>query len=123
MVDGRYIEAENVGAPVNTEHREFDPCIAPDGSFLLFISNRPGSPDREYDMYVSFRSQDDAWSEPRAVGSALGKNPGLPTLTSDGRFLFFVGNFSSAAEEWNIYWVDAKVLDPFRPRDSGAAQK
>jgi hypothetical protein len=40
LVDGQFQAPENLGAPINTERWEFDPFIAPDGSFLLFASSR-----------------------------------------------------------------------------------
>jgi hypothetical protein len=42
LVDGRYAEAENLGAVVNGDRNDFEPFIAPDESFLIFMSGRLG---------------------------------------------------------------------------------
>ncbi len=99
---------------MNSEHREFDPCVAPDGSYLLFVSNRPADPEREYDLFISFLSPDGSWSEPRGLGRVLGTNPGLPNVTPDGRF-FFYADYSGVLEETDIHWVDTGIFDQFRP--------
>ncbi len=40
--------------------------------------------------------------------SYLGQDPPDPSLSPDGRYLFFCG------DDGNIYWADRKILDPFR---------
>ncbi|MCP4204516.1 MAG: hypothetical protein GY769_21615, partial [bacterium] len=117
LEDGKYTSVENLGAPVNSEHREFDPCVAPDGSYLLFVSNRPADPDREYDLFISFLRPGGTWSEPRGLGHLLGTNPGLPNVTPDGRFLFYA-DYSGVLEETDIHWVDTGIFDQFRPPGS-----
>ena len=44
---------ELLGAPVNTQSYEGDPCIAPDGRFLVFYSGRVGGHGGT-DLYVTF---------------------------------------------------------------------
>ena len=85
---------------------DYTPFVAPDESFLLFSSNRPLVSDKE-EMYihVSFRLPDGSWSTPRRVFDIPGR---FPSLSPDGRYLFFCG------DSGNIYWVDAKVLEPLR---------
>ena len=39
--DGSWTKARNLGAAVNTEHREFCPSVSRDGKYLFFTSNRP----------------------------------------------------------------------------------
>jgi Tol biopolymer transport system component len=39
--DGGWTEARNLGAVVNTEHREFCPSVSRDGKYLFFTSSRP----------------------------------------------------------------------------------
>ena len=51
LVDGKYAEPENLGNPVNSDLNEFEPYIAPDQSFLIFMSeNRDGRGDT--DLYA-----------------------------------------------------------------------
>ncbi|MCP3998751.1 MAG: hypothetical protein GY722_27320, partial [bacterium] len=41
LPDDTWTKARNLGAPVNTEHREFCPSVSPDGKYLFFTSRRP----------------------------------------------------------------------------------
>jgi Tol biopolymer transport system component len=118
FVDGKFQAPENLGAPVNTERWEFDPFIAPDGSFLLFASSRPGGLG-DSDLYISFRGADGSWSEPRNLGAPVNTiGPDYtPMLTPDGKYLFYT---SGPTGPDDLYWVDAKVLDRFRPVPAAA---
>ena len=113
FVDGKFQAPENLGPPINTERWEFDPFIAPDGSFLLFASSRPGGLG-DSDLYVSFRGADGSWSEPRNLGAPVNTiGPDYtPVVTRDSRYLFYT---SGPTGPDDIYWVDAHVLDRFRP--------
>ncbi len=46
--------------PVNSDYREDSPFVAPDGSYLIFVSDRPGSYGKG-DLYISFRDQSGGW--------------------------------------------------------------
>lgn len=114
LVHGRFERPENLGAPINTEYWDFDPFIAPDESYLIFGSDRPGGLGR-WDLYISFRTKDGSWSPPRNMGKPI-NGPGndlTPMLSPDGRYLFFA---SDRAGSNDIYWVDARVIEPFRPQ-------
>jgi len=113
-VDGRFERPENLGAPINTEAWEFDPFIAPDESYLIFSSSRPGGLGK-WDLCVSFRAKDGSWSAPRSMGDAINSpaNDFSPMVSPDGKYLFFA---SDRAGSNDIYWVDARVIEPFRPQ-------
>ena len=42
LPDGGFAEPVNLGAPINTEHGEGDTWVAPDESYLVLTSGRPG---------------------------------------------------------------------------------
>jgi hypothetical protein len=96
-----------LGAPVNRNSYEGDPCIAPDGRWLVFYSARDG---RSADLYVSFRDATGGWGEPVSLG------PDFNTpddeygahLSADGRRLFFTRH---SAQRDGIYWVSASAVD------------
>jgi Tol biopolymer transport system component len=139
LVDGEYREAELLPPPVNTEDSEGDALIAPDESFIIITGRATDPPDsRDYDLYVSFRHEDDSWSERIWLGDKVNSDQGenCPTLSPDGRFFFFTSRRSVGApgqkesyvelhERWNlpgfghghgdIYWVDAAVIEALRP--------
>ena len=107
-LDGRWSIPENLGVPVNTVGREFDPFIAPDESYLIFASARPGGLGNA-DLYVSVRHPDGSWGEPVNLGPGVNSATGdyTPMLSPDGRYLFFT---SGAVGSDDIYWVDARVI-------------
>ncbi|UCE19599.1 MAG: PD40 domain-containing protein [Gemmatimonadota bacterium] len=103
-VNGRYVESELLSANINTPYAEMHPSIAPDESFLVFDSTRPGGKGWA-DFYVSFRRADDTWSEAvRIDGMCTAGNDIIPTLSPDGRYVFFTMNM-------DIYWVDAGIIE------------
>jgi hypothetical protein len=111
--EGRWTTPENLGAPVNTTGREYDPFIAPDQSWLIFASERPGGYGAA-DLYVSFRRPDGSWGEPKNLGPSVNTagSEYTPTLSPDGRYLVFTGGRFGD----DIYWVDAKVIQSLAPR-------
>jgi ankyrin repeat protein len=104
LVEGRYQKPENLGAPINTPAEEGFPCIAPDGSYLLF--------GRSFDIFVSFRGKDGRWGDAVRLGPEV-NTPGmenLPIVSPDGKYLFFSRNQQS-------YWIGASVIEDLRPKD------
>ena len=106
---------ENLGRRINTESREYDPFIAPDESYLIFASERPGGLGAA-DLYISFREAGGAWGDPKNMGTAVNSSAAdyTPMLSPDGKYLFFT---SSRQAQDDIYWIDARVIDTFRPAD------
>ena len=56
-MNGAYAAAEPLGDSLNGAGNEFDPCIAPDQSHMIFTSDRPGGRGGS-DLYVSYRRGD-----------------------------------------------------------------
>jgi len=81
----------NLGPVVNTPYEE-DRChISPDGLSLLLDSDRPGG-QGGWDIWVATRATtSDPWTEPVNLGPPVNgtANDGDPTLSADGRVLFF----------------------------------
>jgi len=110
--DSEYLEVENLGSVINTEFNDHDPFIAPDESYLVWCSDRPGGLG-ENDLYVSYRMQDGAWATPRNLGEGI-NTPGddtRPYVTTDGKYLFFNSTISGSRD---IYWIDAGMIDTYR---------
>jgi hypothetical protein len=113
LVNGQAERPENLGSPINSEHSDFDPFIASDGSYLIFASDRPGGLGNA-DLYISFRGKDGSWAEPHNMGAVV-NSPYLeyaPMLSPDGKYLFFTSGRGGADD---IYWVDARVIGVLRP--------
>jgi tetratricopeptide (TPR) repeat protein len=109
LVDGKYSEAEIFGPEINTDHFDAHPCVARDESFLVFDSDRPG----EFafsELYVSFRGDNDSWSEAVNLGPAI-NSPGInqcPMLTPDGKYLLYNSHD-------DIYWVSTDAISRLKP--------
>jgi hypothetical protein len=106
-IQGQLI-AENLGSPVNSSAWDWGPCVAPDGSYLIFTSERSGGYGYS-DLYVIFKKENDSWTSPvnmewSKAGINLKKaGTGNATLSPDGRFLFF-------SRSGDIYWVSTKII-------------
>lgn len=105
LVDGAYGEPENLGDAINTENPETYPFIAPDQSYLLFVSVGrpdspvgPGAPYPRSDIYVSHR-RGGRWTPARRLPAPVNTDTteSSPFVSPDGRTLFFSSerNFTS----------------------------
>ena len=134
--DGKFGKAVKLGPAVNTEYREFDPYAAPDESFIIFASERPGGFGRS-DLYISFKKEDGAWTPAVNMGERINSEGSdfCPMLSPDGKYLFFTSNRSKLKEFpenpmdyttfWkmhiesqnglsDIYWVDANIIEDIK---------
>jgi Tol biopolymer transport system component len=107
----RTLVAELLGAPINTRSYEGDPCVAPDGRFLVFYSARDG---RSADLYVSFRDRQGGWEAPVNLGAAFNSpnDEYGAHLSSDGKLLFFTRHTPQGNA---IYWVATSAIDKLKP--------
>jgi hypothetical protein len=114
IVGEQYAEPELLNESINTEYPDRCPYIAPDESYLIFSSKRPGGYGG-FDLYVSFRSKNGSWIEPHNLGPDvnLKYHERFPGVSPDGRFLFFTR--PNGKNNGDIYWVDARVLDDLKP--------
>ncbi len=110
---GQYTAPERVKGSVNTEFNEHDPFVAPDESYLIFTSNRPGGYGKE-DLYITFREPGGTWTEVRNMGKSINSSgyDFCPMLSPDNKYLFFTRNINRNGD---IYWVDAKIIQEFQP--------
>ncbi|HSG27216.1 MAG TPA: hypothetical protein VLA34_01960, partial [Candidatus Krumholzibacterium sp.] len=110
---GRPRQVEGPGGTVNTEYSEAHPFIAPDESYLIFNSRRPGGAG-EGDLYVSYRLDDGSWTEAvnlEALNTPYGDWGA--TVSPDGKYLFFTRNMTGNGD---IYWVSTDIIEELRPR-------
>ena len=87
--DGRYLPAENLGAAVNSAGDEYEAYVAPDQSFVVVASIRPGGLGQS-DFYLSY-FHDGAWTEAKNLGAPInsaGKEYG-GKISNDGTQFYF----------------------------------
>ena len=87
---GKFEGPENLGPAINGPAEEYEGCIAPDESFLVFMA--AGRPDDAGggDLYISYR-KDGEWAAAKHFGPAINRR-GLeisPYLSFDGKSFFF----------------------------------
>jgi len=85
-----YSQPENL--PFNTPGNDLDPVIAPDESFIVFVTNRPGG-QGQGDLYVSFREGEN-WSAAWSLGKKINTqfNEIAAGISPDGKRLYFASN-------------------------------
>lgn len=107
-----FTNVTNLGPAVNSEYHESNSFVAQDESYLLYVTNRPETGNR-YVIYVSFQTGGGTWSPGVSLGDAVnsGDGAGAPTLSPDGKFLFF----SRRGSDRGLYWISTEVIERLRP--------
>jgi len=130
FANGAFTEPMNLGPSINTAADEYEGCIAPDESFLVFMAS--GRPDDKGggDLYLS-RSVDGGWSPAKALDQRFNRR-GLeisPYLSPDGRYFFFSsmrraegiqpGERPNRAQNGlgDIYQIDIQVINEIKAND------
>jgi hypothetical protein len=103
--DGLFTQYERL--TINPHYgNQTHPCIAPDGSYIIFdINVENGS------LFVSFMDKNGNWGE----GIDLTKHGFKPDtrgayISPDGKYLFF-------SVDGDIWWVDIGVIEKLRPEE------
>lgn len=107
-----YQEAIKLPDGINTPYNDCDPLIAPDESFLIFHSNRPGGYG-EHDLYITFKTQENTWTPPKNMGPQINTAEWEigPALSPDGEYLFFTRRAAfHTTKPSNLYWVSTTVI-------------
>lgn len=113
FIENTWSQAINIAA-VNTRYSDGAPGVAPDESFLVFNSVRPGC--RRADLYLSLRQSDGTWTAPKNLGPRV--NSGYleicPYISPDKKYLFFTrsNGFDPRKYTADIYWVALKEYLP-----------
>lgn len=109
FVNGEYSEVVNLGSAINSPSDETNPCIAPDGSYLIISKTEEG-------LVIFFKKEDGRWTEGKNITDIIGEKGCCPRVSSDGKYLFFivVDNFG---EYWLPYWVDASFIKELRKKE------
>jgi hypothetical protein len=106
VTDGLFTSYERL--PIQTPLGDpAHPCIAPDGSYILFDVND----EESVYLFVSFKNTDGTWGEPINL-TQYGFAPMADGayISPDGKYLFFHLN-------GDIWWVDIGVIENLRPTE------
>jgi len=119
FVDNTWLRAINFRVDVEGNLTGRHPGIAPDKSFIVFYSIRPGAQrGTETDLYLTLRRPDGTWTKPRNMGPRInsGYHESAPSISPDKKYMFFTRANgwweNSYRDTSDIYWVELKEYLP-----------
>jgi Tol biopolymer transport system component len=116
LTNGRFEKPVAVEA-INSTAYEDGPYIAPDESYLIFESSRDGN-DGNLDLFIVFKNNDGQWGAPVNMGSTINTThyERFARVSPDGKYLFFASDREKSATKvgYDIYWIDARIIDELR---------
>lgn len=137
LVDGKWSAPENLGDAINTDAAEFEPFIAPDESFLIFMAaDRPDGMGG-FDLFISY-NENGKWTKAQNLGAPIDSAADelSPKITPDGKYFFWSSTRSAIdkpkTQSWNfaaltnslqspqnglgdIYYIDIQALKIKKP--------
>ena len=117
LKNGNYEAAENLGAEINTQFNEFEPLIANDESFLIFMAGGRADGLGGFDLYIS-HNRNGAWTKPVNLGNKVNStgNELSPTISPDGKYFFWTStrslSFKSMKEPMTYADLERKLRSP-----------
>ncbi|HXH99523.1 MAG TPA: OmpA family protein [Sphingobacteriaceae bacterium] len=102
-------KSEFLSPIINTRDNEGAQCISPDGMYLFFTGcNRPDGMG-SCDIYIS-RREGKEWSKPFNIGAPVNSQgwESQPSLSADGRTLYFVSTRKGGMGGYDIWKSDLK---------------
>jgi len=106
LVNGKWIDPENLGPNVNGSGSEHSPIPTPDGKSLYVTSDQPGGFGGE-DIYISTRNTKGTWGSLVNLGSAI-NGPGddrCAAWTPDLKIFLFDSTRSGGFGGRDIWWI------------------
>ena len=114
LTDSSYSQVENMGNIIHTTSGEAEPFMAPDESYMIFISEYRAVGHGGYDLWICFRNNDSSWTVPVNMGAGINtaNDEYGPRVTVDGKYLFFTRE--NRGSTMDIYWVSSGIIDSLR---------
>ncbi len=115
LIDDKREAPRPFGKEINQGQWTAHPFIAADESYIIWDSENEGGYGA-VDLYISFKQLDGSWSEAINFGDKIntdGPDSG-GYVSPDGKYFFF--NRKMSAEDSDIYWVDAQIIESLRPK-------
>ncbi len=117
FVNSKYQEPENLGDAINTAFDEFEPYIAPNESFLIFMA--AGRPDGlgGFDLYISYNHKGQ-WTKAQNLGAPINSSSDelSPKITPDGKYFFWASTRSAIdqpkAKSWTMRELSSSYHGP-----------
>jgi Tol biopolymer transport system component len=120
FVKGKYQEPENLGDAINTEFDEYEPFIAPDESFLIFMAG--GRPDGlgGFDLYISY-NRNGQWTKAKNLGAPINSATDelSPRITPDGKYFFWASARSAIDKPKTTSWTIQELSNAYHGPGNG----
>lgn len=113
-VNGQYAQFEKLPNQINS-YNSSSPFIAPDASYVIFESDRPGGFGMS-DLYISFKDNNNNWTEALNMGENVNSSSYEygASVSFDGKYLFFCSKRNDDINS-NAYWVDVSIIEELNP--------
>jgi len=114
-VNGKFKKPLKLPNGINTVYDESHPAIAPDASYLIFSSKRPGGFNRGKDsLWIGFKNTEGKWDKVINMGRKInnGYNTSCATISPDGNYIFFLRIKNGRGIP---YWVSSKIIETLKP--------
>jgi Tol biopolymer transport system component len=105
--EGVYRSSEPAPFSDDPNSADFDPTVAPDNAFVIFISTRPPSRPGTADLFITFR-RGDGWTKPADMDRSIDPNGDAiePRLSPDAKTLYYTAGDPSSLMRVDISpWV------------------
>ena len=120
LVNGKYQEPENLGDAINTTFDEFEPFIAPDESFLIFMAG--GRPDGRggFDLYLS-HNRNGQWTKAQNFGAPINSAADelSPRISPDGKYFFWASARSAIDQPKTRSWTFQELSSGYHSPQNG----
>lgn len=102
LVDGQYAPKEKLHSPINDETSQSEPFISADESYMIYRSLGTGG-IMDPNFYITFRHEDNSWSEPVNIAKKVTQIGLFPSITPDKKYLiYFLGG--------DFFWFDISAV-------------
>ena len=94
----------NMGATLNTAYNEWFPFVSRDGSYMIFVSDRPGGRGGMDLWRANYAGG--SWQTPVNLGDFVnsGSNDAVPFLAANDTRLYFVSDAPGGHGSFDIWW-------------------
>jgi hypothetical protein len=116
LIDHANARVDSLGGVIKTGPKESEPYMAPDESYLIFISQtRPGGKGG-WDLWICFQKPDGSWTAPVNMGPEINTAADEygPRVTPDGKYLFVTREVRNRSMD--IYWASGRIIDRLKAK-------
>ena len=117
FIDKKYEQPKSLGNQFAVGKYNAHPFIAPNESYIIWDSIREDGFGGS-DLYISFRMKDGTWGPAINMGDKINtiNKENYPSVSPDGKYIFFDRRAAENSDNVDIYWVDAKIIETLRTK-------